>query len=705
VTKSSLGEVNSSGHFYQGGNSPLKYFQDCLSVSTQYRRAAGYFSSSMFVAADSALSGFISNGGTIKIVCSPRLMPEDIEAINNGIQSRLVISKSIERDIRNSLQDISQQSAIRLLGLLVERGQMEFRIAIKKNQSPGIFHSKVGVFEDRLGERSAFCGSTNETWSGWADYGNSESFFAMNTLGGVESNGYVDDLDRYFSNLWDGSIENLDIRSLPDTPREILIQESKGHNLEELIEDLKKMKNVSPRESNTRLGDTKTFKQLMPHQIEVLKSWNASNQIGIIDHVTGAGKTISAISAIRDWISEGQPALVIVPSSLLQRQWGLEIRREIGLEPLFAGGTLGNKADWMRGLADATRADRGFGPRITVAVLGSASSEDFVRRIQAGKHLLVVGDEVHTLGQSQAVSLISKISHAGARLGLSATYQRYGDLDGTRRIEQAFGLPLKPPFSIGDAILSGRLVPYNYHILKCELDHDETERYISLSTQIQQLMAREKTSEFNNFSPFLKTLIFRRAKIVKQANEKIGIATRVIRENYKEGDRWLVYCDDFNQISDIEESIRPLGISVLKYFDAMRGDKEQTLSYFSELGGVLLAIKCLDEGIDIPSATHALILASSQNPREYIQRRGRVLRSSPLTGKYKAEIFDVVTLDEQGVPVLEKEIERMWSFAQDADNSIVILELEELKSKIELVNYRSSDISYEESLELDDVVH
>lgn len=694
-----LSSVISSGHFYQGGNSPLKYFQDCLSVSSQYRRAAGYFSSSMFIAADSAMSGFVSNGGTIKIVCSPRLMPEDVEAINDGIQSRLVVSKSIERDIFGALDDISQTSAIRLLGLLVSRGQLEFRIAVKRDGTHGIFHSKVGIFEDASGLRSAFCGSTNETWSGWADYGNSESFVAMSTLGGEESLKYVNDLDFYFDELWRGNIGNLEVRPLPDTPMEILLKESRGQNLQELIEDIKKVRSRNLYKKNEPSTGSTTQKKLMQHQIDVLKSWEKANYLGIIDHVTGAGKTISAISAIRDWISKGQPALVIVPSTLLQKQWASEVRREIGIEPLFAGGSLGKRSDWLLSLADATRNDVSFGPRITISVLGTAVTDDFVKRIQAGSHLLVVGDEVHTLGQLQASDLVSKFEDCGARLGLSATHERFGDLEGTRRIEKAFGQPLSPTFTIRDAIESGRLVPYDYHIESCRLDHDESERFGELTKQIQQLMARESSTEFAHFSTYLQMLVFKRAKIIKQAHSKVSLAREVLRSNFKEGDRWLVYCDDVNQIEQIEMAIQNEGITILKYFDAMSGDKRETLDFFSEKGGILLAIKCLDEGIDIPSATHALILASSQNPREYIQRRGRVLRSSPDTGKYKAEIYDVVTLNEDEIPVMENELNRMWAFAQDADNAMVTIQLEELRSKIEMVRSQTYDVSYEETVE------
>lgn len=176
MTGFSLASVPANGLFFQGGNSPLKYFQDCLGVSILYRRAAGYFSSSVFVASDIAMSGFIERGGKIQIVCSPRLLPEDIESINNGIAAKEILSKSIEQEISGLLENVATMSATKILGFLISKGQLEIKISTKNDISPGIFHAKVGIFEDIFGGRSSFCGSTNETWSGWADYGNGEAF-------------------------------------------------------------------------------------------------------------------------------------------------------------------------------------------------------------------------------------------------------------------------------------------------------------------------------------------------------------------------------------------------------------------------------------------------------------------------------------------------------------------------------------------------
>jgi superfamily II DNA or RNA helicase len=675
----SLASVKANGLFFQGGNSPLKYFQDCLGVSTYYRRAAGYFSSSVFIASDIATSGFIERQGKIQLVCSPRLMPDDIESILGGMEQKDILSLAVEREISNLLENVATMSATKILGYLVSRGQLEIKISTKNDNSPGIFHTKVGIFEDIFGGRSSFCGSTNETWSGWADYGNAESFLAKSTYEGPESTSDVDEIDSYFKQLWSDLMPNLNTIPFPDVPKEILLRESERHNLQELVEDLNRVKTKKiGRIDSNRNGP----KILMDHQNAVLASWKENGRIGIVDHVTGAGKTVTAISAIKEWINDGKPALVLVPSTLLQRQWISEIRNEIAIESLPVGGELGPRSKWSLSLSDASRGMKEFGPRVIVAVVGSAVSDDFLKRLQTGNHLMVVGDEVHTLGQTQCIPLLNSLRNCGAFLGLSATYTRFGDPDGTERIESIFGFPLKPSFSIREAIKSGRLVSYDYHIVECHLSHTEEEKYEGLTKEIQKLMARESGTGFKSFSKTLQMLIFRRAKIIKQAEEKNTIARRVLEENYHIKDRWLVYCDDVNQINRVEESLQGLNLPLLKYFDAMSGDKFETLNYFGEKGGVLLAIKCLDEGIDIPSATHALILASSQNPREYIQRRGRVLRSHPESGKNHAHIYDPVTLTDQEIPLQRSELGRMIAFSKDADNSRVLLELEDLMARI-----------------------
>ena len=674
----------------------MNFLQDCLSNSVSYHRAAGYFSSSVYLAAQESLTTFIGNGGIIKLVCSPRLMPEDLEAIEQGQQSRLVMEKSLERDLAEMLSTDETRSATKLLGKLVALGNLEIKIATRENFGRGIFHSKVGVFEDASGGKIGFIGSTNETWSGWSDYGNSESFIAKSTYVGHESVEDVRDMETYFDSLWNGVLPDLVVRDLPSVPREILDRESTPHKLEELIDDVLKVK---ARKTFGNPEKSVVLKKLMPHQKSVLQDWKDKGFRGIIDHVTGAGKTITAINAVREWIADGRPALIIVPSQILQKQWAEEISTEIGIQPLLVGGELGGKDRWLHFLADNTRASQDFGPRITLTTVASAASEAFTTRLQISDSLLVVADEVHTLGQSQCINLMNKIeSKVGAALGLSATYERFGDPDGTSRIERTFGNTLEPKFQIADAIAAGRLVPYDYHFGTVNLTPDEEERYEELSEKIRTLIVREKGKSFSSFSGYLQNLIFSRAAILKGASGKTNFAKEIFRENYRHGQNWLVYCDDTTQLNEVSAVLRSIDIQNDVYYDAMPGSKSETLENFKTNGGVLIAIKCLDEGVDIPSASHALILASSQNPREYIQRRGRVLRSNISSGKSHATIFDVVVTSSEDVPLNKQEIERMLAFAGDADNSTVQIDIQEMISRMQLIDNGFIQESFEDEV-------
>lgn len=679
--QTSLEHLDNFGLFFEGGKSPLTFFRDCLSESLTYKRAAGYFSSSVFIAITDSLLDFINRNGMIKLICSPRLMPQDVEEIQRGTSTRLVHDEVIRREVIDLLSNVETKSAAKILGLLIASGNLEIKIASKKVVESGIFHSKVGVFCDSNGGKVAFIGSTNETWSGWSDYGNFESFMAKSSYRGPESQEDVAALERYFDDLWDNRVFGLEVLGLSESSSKVLIESARTENLRDLIEDAKRV--VKNAKVSGKVSKKPSNRELMQHQKAVIDSWRDSGQVGIIDHATGSGKTITALHAIKDWIREGRPAVVIVPSSLLQRQWHSEIKAELNLEPLLVGGENSRRDNWMSVLSDYTRKDRDFGPRVTLCVLASASKGDFKQRLQVSNDLLFVCDEVHTIGQRQSRELLEKVSTSGARLGLSATYERFGDPDGTKAIEKCFGKPLLPRFTIVDAIREGRLVPYEYHFGMVSLDGDELEDYEDLSEQIRKLYAREgDKNDFSKFSSNLKRLIFQRASIIKGARNKAPFAKRIIQENYKLGDKWLVYCDDTSQMRSVEALLDKSDIPVLTYFDAMEGDKSETLRVFSDRGGVLLAIKCLDEGIDIPSATHALILASSQNPREYIQRRGRVLRSDPGSGKYRAVIWDVLAVDQEGVPVTDVEIHRMVEFAKDATNSMVSVEILEIMSKI-----------------------
>jgi superfamily II DNA or RNA helicase len=286
----------------------------------------------------------------------------------------------------------------------------------------------------------------------------------------------------------------------------------------------------------------------------------------------------------------------------------------------------------------------------------------------------------------------------GGRIGLSATPTRNGSADETSLIQEYFGETLRPLFTIKDAIAAKRLVPYNYFFRTVVLTVEEEEDWMDLTKKIKKILAINKgkfpsdKKELAN----LKILLIKRAAILKGASQKIDLAKAVLSEKFITGDRWLIYCQDQFQMQKVKDILAGAKYPILDYHQAMEGDAGRTLEFFTREGGVMLAIKCLDEGVDIPEINRALILASSTNPREYIQRRGRVLRVN--VGKFSADIYDVLVLDATGALLSPTEAERAIEFAEEAQNSATKIQLKMLIDKSKELDYIVDDTLSEDDL-------
>ena len=292
---------------------------------------------------------------------------------------------------------------------------------------------------------------------------------------------------------------------------------------------------------------------------------------------------------------------------------------------------------------------------------------------------------------------------SGGRLGLSATPERYGDTAGTRAILDYFGPVLTPEFGIPDAIKCGRLVPYEYHVHVVALNGDEQQRWDQLTERIKLSYVRlpDDGAGGKLQTDQYRMLLIRRSSVLKRAEGKVDLAVATIQEEYEQGDRWLVYCDNSEQLGLVLDQIRSTGLDAYDYWSEMTGSKSATLDHFVRIGGILVAIKCLDEGVDLPAVNRALILASSSNPREFIQRRGRVLRRSP--SKYRAVIHDALvvpsgTSDEEvnTKPILEVELARAAEFARYAQNRAVSHHLNELAVQFEIRSASDQMADHEE---------
>ncbi|MGD9702857.1 MAG: DEAD/DEAH box helicase family protein [Ilumatobacteraceae bacterium] len=651
------------------------FYLPAMGLSVEYDRAVGYFRSAAFVIAWPALRAFVERGGRIRILCSQVLSASDVKALDAGFAAQVDdgLAAQLRNEVQSMLEDEVLAEPTRVLAALVATGVLEFKVAVLRTR-PGtaatrIFHDKLGILRDAAGSVLVFKGSMNETWSGLSADGNLESVdVACGWLGGRDAERVADEV-AYFAQLWSNTYPDLDVRPFPETARSALV-DAADKDWEATLERL-----VSEHEEVTPGGSLADAKgrTLKPHQSAGLAAWRANNRNGILAFATGAGKTFTALDAIHEsLVVYGEVPLVVVPDKTLFGQWYAElvaVAEPLGAKILRAGD---GHDEWRNVLRDWTTPDANR--RLVLATMQTARTDNFRSQLARGGRLLLVADEVHRLGSPSNRALLDETLF-GARLGLSATPERAGDPVGTEAILTFFGGVLNPRYTLADAVRDCVLTHYFYRPHVVSLTEEEIVEWRRISRKIAQLRARLGDDAAGDAQ--LERLYFQRADIVKKASAKTALAAEVIGESYERGQRWIVYCDDQEQLDGVVASLGAAGHTAMPFHSAMEGDRAETLRWLDRRGGIVVAIKCLDEGVDIPSVTHALILASSKNPREFVQRRGRVLRTAP--GKALAFVHDAIVVaprphpdsdldDHEPDPVTAGELARAIEFAQSADN-------------------------------------
>lgn len=664
-----------------------EFYLPCLARAISYERAVGYFSSAIYALAWPSLRKFVDGGGRMRMICSPVLALNDVEAMAEGYSARddQQHALALRGEFERMLTTPGTAKPARVLATLVALGVIDIRIAWVGEKAGGqikrLFHDKLGIFKDSVGNSVAFKGSMNETWPGLALDGNLESVDVFIGWGGTREAERVADEQAYFDRLWANTYPGVVTVPLPQVALDSLVSASDPEHWPDLVDDICVELNAAsrwaPQENSARIP--------RPHQLAALESWVARGRRGIFKHATGSGKTFTALCAIGDSFSRDEVALILVPSDLLLQQWTAELHSVFdsrGLRLLICGG---GHTDWRQDgrLAAWTRQKAGGAPRCVLATMQTASMPDFLSTCQQGLHLFVVADEVHRLGAQQTQHILELES--GPRLGLSATPERAGDLEGTTAVFSYFEGLVPPPYTLFDAISAGTLTQYAYHVHRISLEVDEQESWNKLTREIgkqfAQTLSAKDVSRESHWR--LKLMLIRRARIIKGARQKIRAAVQVVLGAYQPGQHWIVYCDDQVHLSEVRDALRASGCpSVLEYHTGMAGDQRRTLALFEQQGGVVVSIRCLDEGVDIPAVSHALILASSKNPREYVQRRGRVLRK--FSSKSISHIHDVLVTpifdaDEPvETSILEGELARAIEFGKHAINPGCITDLERL---------------------------
>lgn len=667
-----------------------QFYLPCMRNSTQYDRITGYYSSAVYIVAWSALREFVNNHGKMRIICSPFISEEDSHALSQGniAKNDEIVKKSLMEELDRMMNTSYLSKPSKLLACLISSGTISVRIAIPSDTShPSVkqlFHDKVGIFHDSFGNIVGFRGSLNETYSGLSNCGNIESIDVFQNWDGGKESQRVDEAAMFFERVWNGETNTKLLCDIPEEVRERINSIAKEVQWEQLLDDINsdiaKEINWEPHSS------VNGKKKLREHQYAALESWVANGRRGIFEHATGSGKTFTAICAIRDALLRKKDVIVLVPSVGLLTQWVKELREAI--TDVNAGflicGT--GHSTWKKcGVLESWTTPGTSNMTVVIATMDTASSDKFISGIVQGDHLLVVADEVHRIGSAKRSKFLSVYS--GERLGLSATPIRYGDPDGTKAIMEYFGGVVEPVYTLKDAIYDGVLTKYFYYPISMCLSSTEQDEWNRYTKKINRLYAQMLSSGDGAKKILsdhrISSLLLQRARIVKTASKKVTLAGDIVSQNYKKGQKWIVYCDNRIQLGEVLSCLSARGIDAYEYYSEMEGDRKETLSYFSDFGGVLVSIRCLDEGIDIPSTTHALILASSKNPREFIQRRGRILRKSP--GKSFAYLYDIIVTpngeirdDLKSTSIIESELSRAIKFGEWAENPSCVASLKNI---------------------------
>lgn len=697
------------------------FYIPLLDKAVLYQRAVGFFSSTSLIEISYGISKFLENNGHIQLIASPHLQESDIVAIEKGYEERKEV---IERVLVNAItepKNYFEEQRLNLLANLIAQNRLDIKIALLDNNgSVGMYHEKIGLIYDKYDDIVAFSGSMNETKTALSHNYETIDVFCS----------WTKDVERVkakkeaFITLWNNEMLKMDIIEFPQVARDKLISYKKSYI--DLDIDKKEYSEIMAMENNA-LYVIKDSAQIMKeprkpygfkfhdYQEAAINEWEKQKYVGIFDMATGTGKTytgLGALTRLSEALNNELAVIIVCPYQHLVEQWVEDIVK-FNISPIV-GYSNSVQRDWKQRLIDAIRdlklkvkGGQFFCFISTNATFASEFVQSQINKIR-GNVLLMV-DEAHNFGSSRLSSLLS--SKFNYRLALSATLERHNDEEGTVKLTEYFGSKCIE-YPLERAIKEKKLTPYKYYPVLVHLDEAELEMYSWLSQEINKCIIVDKNGK-KKLNEKGERLALKRARVVAAAKSKIDTLKHLIQPYIKES-YILIYCgaasllnenEDYSSID--EEDIRQidavtgmlgneLEMKVSQFTSRENVEEREILKQQFEQGDnlqALIAIKCLDEGVNIPKIKTAFILASTTNPKEYIQRRGRVLRLA--TGKDYAEIFDFITiprpLDEvssltvenmrKDLSLVRNEITRAEEFARMAMNAMeadsVIQEIKE----------------------------
>ena len=668
----SLQDINIQDHYRSDRHNLIEdFYVPCLSETTLYSRAVGYFSSTSIVAVAQGLAALIDGGGKMRLVASPCLSPEDIEAIEKGLKQREeVISRVIIEEFKTVSHD-----RLSSLSWLLSQGVLDIKLAVANNfDVPGLYHEKIGILTDSDNNQLAFTGSINETKSGLID--NFENIEVFCSWRGEEAR-RVKRIGEDFEKLWLNETPKAEIISFPEAAARKLLEYRPYTKPSVAVR--KKSKLVAENKSKYKLEKNQPKSlhgldiTLRPYQEQALVKFKSAQHRGILAMATGAGKTITALACASS-IEDLDLIIIVVPIKDLVRQWMDELDKLTDFYYPIAA--VGRSDIWRNTLYRKLRLIQGNAqklkrlPTVLVGTYSGLSKSTVAELIEDAGGLpidsLIIADEVHTAGAQQYRRILR--DDFTYRLGLSATPIRPQDEEGTEFVLNYFG-DIVYELNLEQAIKLGILCEYEYYVYVVTLTDAENEEYQRLTKRIVRLLR----SDNDKVSGSINRLTIERSRIIKSASEKIAILDRIIQD--RPLNRGMIYCADIDQADTVCYRLSQQGMIVSRF--TFREDKQrsQILHEFSQGRlNALVAVKCLDEGVNIPAAQEAIILASDTSERQFIQRRGRILRKAK--GKDKATLIDILVvppIGDERVKLITSEVKRIKHFANTASNKASVI--------------------------------
>ena len=662
----SLRSLNIKQEYRSFHDDPVKdFFIPILSQSILYQRAVGFFSSTALIEISKGICSLIKNSGTIQMIASPHLSEDDIKAMKKGYDLREeIVKKAVLRSL-SAATNYFEEERLNLLANLIADNKLDIKIAITDDTDIyGMYHEKMGIFSDNDGNKIAFSGSMNESTN--AFNANYEAIDVFCNWISSEENERVEAKEKAFSRIWSNIEKNITIINFPELSDEIINKyKRKSLNLNIDIEEQEQEVNIVS--SNNTVNPFPMLPnniKLHKYQTYAIEKWVENNYQGIFDMATGTGKTITGLGAIvnlSSFLNNKLAVIIVCPYQHLVEQWVEDIEK-FNIKPII-GYSSSSQKDWLQRLDKAI-----FNQKLNVkkceffcfvctnATFSTQKVQVLLEKLKGDILLLI--DEAHNFGAERLSKLL--LDKYKYRLALSATIDRHNDEDGTSKLYDFFGDKCIE-YTLERAIEEKKLTRYKYYPIITTLNDYELSTFTELSSEISKCIIKGKNGRFK-LNQKGKILALKRARLVAGALDKLIKLNEYILP-YINDSHILVYCGATN-ILDIDQDISETDDADIRQITAvskMLGNElKMKVSHFTSREDIterkrlkdefskgenlqaLIAIKCLDEGVNIPAIKTAFILASTTNPKEYIQRRGRVLRLAE--GKDYAEIFDFITL-------------------------------------------------------------